>query len=166
METKFDDNYDYLFTMCVVGDQSVGKSSLVQRYTENDFKCLDDIRPTVGIDFKLKYLSKYGHKILLQLWDSSGQKKYRNVINHFIARMMGVILVLDVTSTDSLSQLGHWIEVIRRHTFPETQVSEEPCSGMLRRGYLCHIFYLKSEVPFKKLKSYAYYAMPWTLLVM
>ena len=109
----------------------------------------------MGIDSKLKYLSKYGHNILLQLWDSSGPKKYRNVINHFVARMMAVIPVVDVTSTDSLSLIGHQIEVIRRHALPETQESEEPCGGMLHRGNFLSCFDLKSEVHSKTLKSYA-----------
>lgn len=126
METVFNADYDYLFTMCVLGDELVGKSSLIQRYTEGTFQSVGKSIPTIGIDFKLKYLSRNGHKLLLQLWDSSGKRKYRSVIKHIISRMMGIILVLDVTSTDSLAQLGQWIEVIKKHANPGTQVSKNP----------------------------------------
>ena len=123
MEQNFDSNYDYLFTVCVMGDECVGKTSLIERYTEGTFLNRDKNTPTIGIDFKLKYIRQNGHKILLQLWDSSGHTKYRSVIQHFIARMMGVILILDVTSTDSLARLGEWIEVIKNFAYPETQVN-------------------------------------------
>ena len=122
MEPLFDANYDYLFTVLVLGGELVGKSSLIQRYMEGTFSYLGDNSPTVGIDFKLKYARKNGHKILLQLWDSSGKMKYRSIITHFISRMMGVILVLDVTSTKSLAEIGEWIEVIRKYANPDVQV--------------------------------------------
>ena len=122
MNRVFDANYDYLFTVFVLGDECVGKSSLLQRYINGTFPELGETVSTVGIDFNLKYVRRSGHRILLQLWDSSGKLKYRSLIQHFIAKMMGVILVLDVTSTDSLARIGGWIDAIRRDANSETQV--------------------------------------------
>ena len=120
-KSRFNDDYDYLFTVLIIGDEAVGKSSLVQRYIEGTFTGTKG-KPTIGIDFSLKYLITNGHKILLQLWDSSGQEKYRNLVKHFFTKMMGIIIVLDITNTKSLSALGGWIEEARKHAHPETQV--------------------------------------------
>lgn len=122
VKSRFNDDYDYLFTVLIIGDEAVGKSSLVQRYIERTFTSTKG-KPTIGIDFSLKYLITNGHKILLQLWDSSGQEKYRNLVKHFFTKMMGIIVVLDITSTKSLSALGGWVEEARKHAHPETQVS-------------------------------------------
>eukprot|EP00795_Rhopilema_esculentum_P005116 gene5116-236_t len=121
MEPPFDNNYDYLFTVCVLGDELVGKSSLIRRYVEGTFSSAPT-HPTVGIDFKLKYLRLNDQKILLQLWDSSGKIKYRNLIQHIFAKVMGIILMLDVTNTKSLAQLGSWIDAIRTFGYPQTQI--------------------------------------------
>ena len=139
MTSVFDTNYEYFFSVFVLGDECVGKSSLIQMYMEGSSQDPEKCPPTIGIDFHLKYVRKNGHQILLQLWDSSGQMKYREVIKHFIARVMGVILVLDVTSTDSLSQIGRWIEVIREHANHETQVRELTNLCSLRTKRFGHI---------------------------
>ena len=41
--------YDYLFKFVVIGDTGIGKSCLVQRYTENRFNTIHDM--TIGVEF-------------------------------------------------------------------------------------------------------------------
>jgi GTPase SAR1 family protein len=36
----------------MIGDQAVGKTALLVRYTEDDFS--ESVLPTIGIDFKVK----------------------------------------------------------------------------------------------------------------
>lgn len=47
--------YDYLFKIVIVGNSSVGKSALLQRFTDDKFT--ESHLTTIGVDFKFKYSS-------------------------------------------------------------------------------------------------------------
>ena len=61
-------SYDYLFKFIIIGDQKVGKSTLLQRFTDDTFT--EDHEPTVGIEFNYKMVSLMNKLIKLQVWDS------------------------------------------------------------------------------------------------
>lgn len=59
---------DHLFKVLVVGDAAVGKTSLVQRYSQDSFS--KHYKSTVGVDFALKVLQWSDSEVVrLQLWD-------------------------------------------------------------------------------------------------
>ena len=47
-----DQEYDYLFKLLLIGNSSVGKSSLLYRFVENVWD--DSFVPTIGVDFVRK----------------------------------------------------------------------------------------------------------------
>jgi len=57
--------FDYLFKVLLIGDSGVGKSSLLLSFTSNTF---DDLSPTIGVDFKVKYLTIGEKKLKLAIW--------------------------------------------------------------------------------------------------
>ena len=60
------------FKVLLIGDANVGKTSFVQRYSNDSFR--RDYTGTVGVDFALKVLRVSGDKVVkLQLWDIAGQ---------------------------------------------------------------------------------------------
>ena len=62
--------HDALFKLILIGDSCVGKSSLLMRLTENDFK--EDYEVTVGVEFG-SFLVKIEDQIIkLQIWDTAG----------------------------------------------------------------------------------------------
>ena len=58
------------YKIVFVGDQSVGKTSIINRYTKDEF--LLDNQPTVGIDFVSKSIQYDAKTVRLQLWDTAG----------------------------------------------------------------------------------------------
>ena len=59
--------------MLLIGDPGVGKTSFVQRYTNNIFRA--DYKGTVGVDFALKILRvERDMTVKLQLWDVAGER--------------------------------------------------------------------------------------------
>ncbi len=66
MEDNLD--YDYVFKYILVGDASVGKSTLLHMYINRQFR--DGSNPTMGVQFATKKI-KVGNKIVkIQIWDT------------------------------------------------------------------------------------------------
>lgn len=64
------------FGIVLIGDSAVGKSSLLQRYTEGTFE--EASLSPLGIDFKVQYLDfDPGILIKLLLWDTAGQERFQ-----------------------------------------------------------------------------------------
>jgi small GTP-binding protein len=66
------------FKVVLVGDQNVGKSSIIGRYIRNEFDPTKNVQltlsqPTIGIDFISKNIAMEGKVVRLQLWDTAGQ---------------------------------------------------------------------------------------------
>ncbi|PNY00273.1 ras-related protein RABC1-like [Trifolium pratense] len=59
--------FDYSFKLLMIGDSGVGKSCLLLRFTSDDFQ---DLSPTIGVDFKVKYLTMDGKILKLAVWDT------------------------------------------------------------------------------------------------
>ena len=53
-------DYDYLFKISLVGDTSVGKSSLLLRFIEDNF--LENMLTTIGVDFVSIFIFKIFRK--------------------------------------------------------------------------------------------------------
>lgn len=68
--------WQYQFRIIMLGDSTVGKTSLLKRYTEDTF--LDSINQTVGVDFYVRFLDvEPGVRVKLQFWDTAGQERFR-----------------------------------------------------------------------------------------
>lgn len=71
-----DPMFHYQFRLILVGDSTVGKSSILKFFTEGKFAEVCD--PTVGVDFYARLIEiRPGLRIKLQLWDTAGQEKFR-----------------------------------------------------------------------------------------
>uniref|UniRef100_A0A8C3SGV2 Uncharacterized protein n=1 Tax=Chelydra serpentina TaxID=8475 RepID=A0A8C3SGV2_CHESE len=69
-------NWHYQFRIILLGDSTVGKSSLLRRYAEGSF--IPAPCPTVGVEFYSKMMElPPGIKVKLQLWDTAGQERFR-----------------------------------------------------------------------------------------
>lgn len=96
--------------MLILGESKVGKTSILQRYTEGVFT--NYIMPTLGIDYRIKRLKVNKKDIKLQIWDTAGQEKFRAITQNFYRGSMGIILVYDVNDPLSFSNLTNWVESI------------------------------------------------------
>lgn len=71
------DKYDYLVKLVIIGDSSVGKTNILLRYVNEEFK-MSHIA-TIGVDFKIKTISVDGVKIRMQIWDTAGQERFKTI---------------------------------------------------------------------------------------
>eukprot|EP01080_Neovahlkampfia_damariscottae_P006425 gene6425-10433_t len=98
-----------------IGDTSVGKSSLLQRYTEHSFTC--DYLPTIGVDFKIKNHQHDGTEIKAQIWDTSGgRERFRTISSSYYRGAHGFILCFDTTNEESFQNCEHWSNEIEKYS--------------------------------------------------
>ncbi|KAL2509128.1 Ras-related protein RABC2a [Forsythia ovata] len=96
-------NYDLSFKILLIGDSGVGKSSLLVSFISNS---VDDLNPTIGVDFKIKLLTVGGKKLKLTIWDTAGQERFRTLTSSYYRGAQGIILVYDVTRRDTFTNLS------------------------------------------------------------
>ena len=105
-------NAEILFKILLLGDWSVGKTCFLMRYTENTF---NDIHlSTIGIDYKFKSLTlDDGQKLKIQIWDTTGQERYKSITKSYIKGANGIILIYDVTSKKSFEGIQNWVKQLK-----------------------------------------------------
>ena len=106
-------DYDMLFKLLLIGDSSVGKTSIISRLSDDAF-CLSNI-PTIGIDFRLKTIEVMGKRIKLQIWDTAGQERFQTITANYYRRAMGIMVVYDITNTASFDNIAKWLRNIQVH---------------------------------------------------
>jgi len=97
---------NYQFKVIIVGDPSVGKTSLILRYTNNAFR--RNYVPTMGVMVSNK-IFKIEHSIVqLTLWDIGGQQKFHTMRQQFYQGSDAVFLVCDLTNPNSFDNIPRW----------------------------------------------------------
>ena len=108
MEEEDSGYYDLKFKIIVIGESRVGKTSLIKRYTKDQFGGV--YLTTVGIDFQNKTIEIEDKKVKLQVWDTAGQERFRNVAKNYFQSTQGFLLVFDITDKESFQKLNDfWI---------------------------------------------------------
>jgi Ras-related protein Rab-7A len=114
----------HVLKVIVLGDASVGKTALIQRFVNGSYQSLP-YKPTVGADFysqKMDVLDKKtgAHSMVtLQIWDTAGQERYRSLASSFYRGADVCLLVFDGTrSASSLASLELWRSDFLRYAAP------------------------------------------------
>ena len=110
---SLEQQYDCLFKILLVGNSSVGKSSLFLRFVDDIWN--DVFVPTIGVDFKIKTLKINEKNVKLQIWDTAGQERFRTIISSYYRGAQGILLVFDVTEKESFESLNNWLIEIEKN---------------------------------------------------
>lgn len=95
----------------LLGDQSVGKTSLITRFMYDTFD--NTYQATIGIDFLSKTMYLEDRTVRLQLWDTAGQERFRSLIPSYIRDSSVAIVVFDITNRQSFLSTTKWIDDVR-----------------------------------------------------
>ncbi|CAF3785936.1 unnamed protein product [Rotaria magnacalcarata] len=103
------------FKLVFLGEQSVGKTSLITRFMYDSFD--NTYQATIGIDFLSKTMYLEDRTVRLQLWDTAGQERFRQYIKSLIPSYIRdstvAVVVYDITNSNSFQQTSRWIEEVR-----------------------------------------------------
>ncbi|KAJ7376985.1 Ras- protein Rab-6B [Desmophyllum pertusum] len=99
------------FKLVFLGEQSVGKTSLITRFMYDSFD--NTYQATIGIDFLSKTMYLEDRTVRLQLWDTAGQERFRSLIPSYIRDSSVAVVVYDITNYNSFQQTAKWIDDVR-----------------------------------------------------
>lgn len=99
------------FKLVFLGEQSVGKTSLITRFMYDSFD--NTYQATIGIDFLSKTMYLEDRTVRLQLWDTAGQERFRSLIPSYIRDSTVAVVVYDITNVNSFNQTNKWIDDVR-----------------------------------------------------
>ena len=95
----------------MLGDPSVGKTSLIRRFVNDEFS--DNYLSTIGTKVSEKTLrvKKNNNDILFHLviWDIAGQQSFTSVAPSLFKGCQGALIICDVTRKQTLDDLHNWI---------------------------------------------------------
>ena len=114
--TISDQEFVYQFRLILLGDVSVGKSSILRQFKEGIYS--PQIRTTIVLDFNEKLIEVRGCWIKLQLWDTVGGEQFRSITCSYYRDAVGGLLVFDITRRKSFTNLSEWLEDAQRYAGP------------------------------------------------
>lgn len=113
MNLNTDKNNAEMFKIVLIGETSVGKTSIISQFVEKTFQY--EQQSTTGGTFSSKTVKCSNDKILnLEIWDTAGQERYRSITKMFYKDANAVILVYDITKKESFEQLNiYWAKQVQ-----------------------------------------------------
>lgn len=100
-------DYDYLFKLVLTGCSSVGKTSLLHRFMDDEFLAVGI--PTIGVDFRIKQATIDGLQVKLQIWDSAGQERFQALTRQYYRNASALCVVYDVSDYASFERVADWL---------------------------------------------------------
>ncbi|KAF8753014.1 Rab subfamily of small GTPases [Rhizoctonia solani] len=98
----------------LIGNSSVGKSSILLRFSDETWLSEDESSATIGVDFRVSKMEVRGKKVKLSIWDTAGQERFRTITSSYYRGAQGIILVYDVANRESFEALPKWFSELER----------------------------------------------------
>ena len=108
---KTDEPLKKQFKVILLGDGTVGKTSVCNRFAKGDFAA--SYKQTIGLDFFVrKVVLPDGTEVVLQIWDIGGQSIASKMVKSYVSGAHAVLLCYDVTNYESFKNLEDWFAIV------------------------------------------------------
>ena len=107
------------FKIILVGNFSVGKTSIIIRYLNGTFK--EQYKATISVEMKTKIINEDDNiSLRFNIWDTAGQEKYKSITRQFFRDCNGVFIVFDLTDRKTFDDVKDWIKEVKSNTSDDT----------------------------------------------
>lgn len=91
-----------------IGEESVGKTSITSRLIDDEFDPYE--QGTVGANYQQYSEIVDGQKIVIQIWDTAGQEKFKSLGPIYFRNAAAAVCVFSLTSKSSFDNMRSWID--------------------------------------------------------
>ena len=111
-----DSGSKFRFKITLVGNGRVGKTSLIQKFSQNEFN--EDYIKTIGAQFSIHDTEIEGDQIKLMFWDIAGQDDFNFARPSFFKNSNAAIIVYSLEDNnlgeDSFNHIKDWHDEIKQ----------------------------------------------------
>ena len=97
--------------LVMVGDSSVGKSSICMRFAKGSFT--DYNNPTIGAAFFAQLLTTDKGRVQFDVWDTAGQERYHALMPMYYHGSAAAVVVFDITRYETFERAKMWIKELK-----------------------------------------------------
>jgi small GTP-binding protein len=97
-------NFDVLLKVVLVGASGVGKSALVKRLADDQWQGPTHAS-TIGVDFRIKFLTVDDQRVKCQIWDTAGQERFHAMTRSYLRGAHVIFYVFDPYDQHSVDVL-------------------------------------------------------------
>lgn len=117
--TEEEENQAQSCKVVLIGESGVGKTSIINRYTQNTFSSVLMSTQGAGFTSKTIFLEEENKSLKFEIWDTAGQEIYRALAKVFYKNAAICVLVYDVTRRSSIEELKkYWMPEIKANASP------------------------------------------------
>jgi len=115
---QVNNNGSIQFRVVLIGESSVGKTCLVNRFIRNNFNTVEP--NTIGVIYDTYYEKRDGVNIEVQIWDTAGQEKFRSLGPAYYRSASAAIVVFDMTKLSTFESLQGWVDQFKTHSIDDS----------------------------------------------
>ena len=109
---------EYVYKIIVIGDPAVGKTSLINRFIQDQFE--SEYKETIGTNILKKVVKLKEDIVNFTMWDIAGQERWTDMRQVYYKGAAGAIIVYDVTRKISFQHVeNYWYPDLK--SFVETK---------------------------------------------
>ena len=116
---SFGTNLSYKFL--VLGDQMIGKTSVLERYVNNTFK--SNYLTTIGMDKRFKRLEINNTDVDVFITDTAGEERFRSLTKMFYKGADGIFVGFSLVEPKTLESIDYWISQINENCSKDYPIS-------------------------------------------
>jgi len=115
MTARTEERLSYPMKVVLLGQSSVGKSSIALRIVKDKF--LNFTEGTIGAAYLTKTIELNDTtSVKMEIWDTAGQERYHSLAPMYYRSSQAAIVVYDITSKDSFEKATQWVVELRQKT--------------------------------------------------
>jgi len=106
---------DKKYKVVMLGDSTVGKSSILYRLKFSSFSGKQE--STIGCEFFAKPIpipERPDQPVKLLIWDTAGQEVFRSFTPNFLRGALAGIICYDITNRESFEHASGWLEDLKK----------------------------------------------------
>ena len=111
---------DKAIKFLLIGDAYVGKSCFLNMFS--DGAVVDDYIATIGVDFASKVILIDNLDVKIQIWDTSGQKRFSTIVSSYFRGAAGIIIMFDITDKKTFDDCHDWLGQVKSRCGDDVQL--------------------------------------------
>ena len=111
-EIVFTGKTEAIYKIIVIGDPSVGKTSLLDNFSSKKFKT--QYIPTVGVNIVKEQVELDDGIVNLMIWDIAGQPQFYMLHRPYFNGADGMMLAFDITRSSTFSNVQNWYNTAQK----------------------------------------------------